>query len=112
MVSTAIYSAMDPSTPAVFSPTVVRGLLREQLGFSGVIMTDDLSAPKQVQAWSPADRAVMAIEAGVDLVLVSAEPALAAQMVEAVVAKAQSDPAFDGLVNAAARRIVELKTRG
>ncbi len=109
MVSSAVYSQIDPSAPAVFSPAVVGGLLRDKLGFDGVIMTDDLSAAAQVRQWSPADRAIMAIQAGVDIVLVSAEPSDAAAMVAAVVSKAQTDPAFDALVNDAARRVVELK---
>jgi len=109
MVSSAVYSHIDPRVPAVFSPTVVQGLLRSRLGFHGLIISDDLSAAAQVQAWSPADRAIMAIKAGVDMVLVSANPSVAAQMVHAVVTKARSDPAFDHLVNEAARRVVALK---
>jgi beta-N-acetylhexosaminidase len=84
-------------------------LLRNQLGFDGVIMTDDVSAAKQTSAWSPAQRAILSLEAGVDLVLVSNSPALAAQMVDAVLAKANSDPAFAQVVNNAARKVVELK---
>jgi beta-N-acetylhexosaminidase len=109
MVSTAIYTQLDPSAPAAFSSKIVTGLLRGTLGFTGVVMTDDLSAAQQVASWSPGDRAVLAIEAGVDIVLVSAVPSMAAPMVNAVVAKAQSDPAFAKLVDAAARRVVDLK---
>lgn len=109
MVSSAVYTQLDPANPAVFSSAVLQSLLRDQLGFTGVIMTDDLSAAKQVAAWSPADRALDAIAAGADIVLVSASPELAAPMVQAVVAKAQADPAFDALVNAAARRVLALK---
>lgn len=112
MISTAVYSLIDPSTPAAFSPTVVTGLLRDQLGFDGVITTDDLSAAAQVQPWSPGDRAILAIDAGVDLVLVSTDPSVFPEMYGAVLARAQSDPAFALKVNAAARRIVELKTAG
>ncbi|GAB3610728.1 glycoside hydrolase family 3 protein [Humibacter ginsengiterrae] len=109
MMSTAIYTQLDPGGPAVFSSAIVTGLLRQKLGFNGVIMSDDLSAAEQTSAWSPADRAILALQAGVDIVLVSAEPSLAAPMVAAVVAKAQSDPAFAKVVDAAARRVVELK---
>ncbi|MGB4780278.1 glycoside hydrolase family 3 N-terminal domain-containing protein, partial [Microbacterium sp.] len=66
MVATAIYQNIDPSTPAVFSPTVV-GLVRRTVGFDGVVMTDDLSAAAAALAWSPGDRAVLALSAGVDL---------------------------------------------
>ena len=109
MMSSAIYTQLDAASPAVFSSKVVTGLLRGTLGFSGVIMSDDVSAAKQVSPWSPADRAILALQAGVDIVLVSASPELAAPMVAAVVAKAQADPAFAKVVDDAARRVVELK---
>lgn len=110
MLSSAIYAQIDSSAPAIFSPIVVGDLLRGQLGFEGVVMSDDLSAPRQVAAWSPADRAILAIQAGTDIVLVSAVPGLVPQMVDAVLAKAQSDPAFAKLIDAAARRVVTLKS--
>lgn len=111
MVSTAIYQNIDPSAPAVFSPKVV-GLVRSQVGFDGVVFSDDLSAAVAAQAWSPADRAVRALSAGVDVVLVSADPTVYPAMYDAVLAKAQSDPAFAKLVDAAAARVVAAKLAG
>ena len=110
MVSSAVYALIDPKAPAIFSPVVVNGLLREQLGFTGVVMTDDVSGAAAVAAWSPADRAVLSILAGCDIVLVSRTPAVAAEMVDAVVARARTDPAFAELVDAAARRVIALKS--
>lgn len=109
MMSTAVYSRIDPNAPAAFSPLVVTGLLRDQLGFEGVITTDDLSAAAQVRTWLPADRATLAIDAGVDLVLVSADPSVFPEMYDAVLSRAQTDPAFAAKVDAAARRVVEAK---
>jgi beta-N-acetylhexosaminidase len=111
MVSSATYSRLAPKIPAVFSSAIVTTLLRTKLGFTGVVISDDLSAAQQVGAWSPGERAILAIEAGVDIVLVSADPAVAAQMVDAVMSKARTDKAFAALVDAAARRVVLLKTR-
>jgi beta-N-acetylhexosaminidase len=110
MVSSAIYSRIDGTVPGIFSPTVVTKLLRDQLGFTGVIMSDDLSGATQVAAWTPAQRAILAIQAGADIVLVSKDPTVAAAMVDAVLAEARSDKAFAALVDAAARRVVELKS--
>lgn len=108
MLSTAIYAKIDPNAPAAFSPTVV-GVLRGRAGFDGVITTDDLSAAQQVQAWSPADRATLAVDAGVDLLLVSADPSVYPEMRQAVLAKAQADPAFAAKVDASARRVLAAK---
>jgi len=109
MVSTADYSRIDPGVPAAFSSTVVTDMLRGDLGFDGLVVTDDLSGAKQVEAWSPGDRAIKALEAGVDLVLVSKEPTVAHEMVSAVLAKAQADPAFAARVRDAARHVLEAK---
>jgi beta-N-acetylhexosaminidase len=109
MVSSAIYAKIDPAGPAVFSHSIVTGLLRDKLGFTGLILTDDLSGAVQVEYLAPGDRAIDAIEAGVDIVLVTKDPTVAPQMMAAVLAKATSDPAFAKLVAAAARRVVEAK---
>ncbi|SEB95099.1 beta-N-acetylhexosaminidase [Paramicrobacterium humi] len=108
MMSTAIYAKIDKSAPAAFSPAVV-SVLRDDVGFGGVVMTDDLSAATQVSAWSPAQRAILAIEAGVDLVLISSTPSIYPEMRDAVLQRATDDPAFAHKVDAAARRIAQAK---
>ena len=109
MVSSATYSLIDPSAPAVFSSTIVTDMLRREMGFSGVVITDDVSAAVQVQDVSAGDRAVRAIRAGCDIVLASADPTVAADMVKALIATAQSDPAFAARVDESATRVLALK---
>ena len=105
MMSSAVYALIDPAAPAVFSPTVV-SLLRTDLGFVGIIITDDMSGAAAVQAWSPAERAILALQAGVDIVLVVHSAGVLTEMMDAVVAKATDDPAFAALVDAGARRVL------
>ena len=109
MVSSATYSLIDPSAPAVFSSTIVTDMLRREMGFSGVVITDDVSAAVQVQEVSAGDRAVRAIRAGCDIVLASADPTVAADMVKALIATARSDPAFAARVDESATRVLNLK---
>ena len=109
MVSSATYSLIDPSAPAVFSSTIVTDMLRREMGFSGVVITDDVSAAVQVQDVSAGDRAVRAIRAGCDIVLASADPTVAADMVKALIATARSDPAFAARVDESATRLLNLK---
>jgi beta-N-acetylhexosaminidase len=71
MLSTAIYSALDPGTPAAFSRPIARGELRRRLGFRGVSMTDALGTPATAPYGSPPQVAVRAARAGVDLMLYS-----------------------------------------
>jgi beta-N-acetylhexosaminidase len=111
MTATAIYALIDPAEPAAFSPVINEDLLRDDLGFDGVIITDDLSAAKQVLAWSPADRAIKTIEAGGDMVLASADPTVIRAMVDAVVTRARSDPAFAAKVDSAVLRVLAAKDR-
>lgn len=107
MMSSAVYARIDPKAPAVFSPKVV-GLVRQH-GFHGVIITDDLSAAVQVQSVPAGQRAVRAVDAGVDVVLASAKPSVAPAMVDALVKAARQDPAFAAKIDAAAARVVAAK---
>ena len=109
MVSSATYALIDPSAPAVFSSTIVTDMLRTEMGFSGVVITDDVSAATQVQGVAAGERAVRAVRAGCDIVLASADPTVAADMVKALIAAAQSDPAFAARVDESATRVLALK---
>lgn len=44
MMSSARYLQLDADNPAMFSPAIIDGLLRQQLGFRGVVITDDINA--------------------------------------------------------------------
>ena len=110
MVSSAVYPLIDDSSPAVFSPAVVTDMLRGDLGFTGVVITDDVSAAAQVQEWDPGQRAVRAVQAGCDIVLASGDPSTAIDMVRALVDQARDDPAFADRIDQSAARVLDLKT--
>ena len=108
MMSTAYYQLIDPDRPAVFSPTVIGGMLRGELGFKGVVVSDDLGSARQVAAWSPGERAVDFIGAGGDLVL-TVTPSVIPAMVTAVTAQVARDSAFRSKVDAAAMLVLKAK---
>ena len=108
MMSTAIYSRIDPGTPAAFSSTIVTGLLRGDLGFDGVVISDDLGAAKQVGGFSIGDRAVDFVAAGGDIVL-TVVASQAQPMSAALLAKASSESSFRAKVDAAALRVLTAK---
>jgi beta-glucosidase-like glycosyl hydrolase len=110
MPSTAYYSRIDPRHPAAFSPTVLQGLVRRQLGFSGVVISDDLGSAKQVARWTPGQRATMFVDAGGDMVL-TVDASVVPAMVQAVTARMASSPAFARKVDAAALRVLTVKHR-
>ncbi|MEP6694634.1 MAG: glycoside hydrolase family 3 N-terminal domain-containing protein, partial [Chloroflexota bacterium] len=64
MVALATYQKIDPSRLAVFSPVVIRQLLRDSLGFDGVVVSDDLGETVAVANIAPGDRAVDFLTAG------------------------------------------------
>lgn len=108
MTATAFYDQIDPELPGAFSPKMVDGLLRNQLGFDGLVITDDLSNAVQVQAWSPGQRAVLALAAGNDLVLAN-EPTQIPEMISEVLQKAKSDQEFAEKINQASSRVMKVK---
>lgn len=110
MVSTAIYSRIDPHTPAAFSPTIVRGLLRQDLGFHGVVITDDVGAAAQVANVPVGQRAVRFVAAGGDMVL-TVNASQAAAMTHALIGRARASRAFRRKVDAAALRVLQAKQR-
>lgn len=110
MVSTAYYTKIDADHPAAFSSTVVNGMLRSDRDYRGVVVSDDLGVAKAVTGFSPGDRAITFLTAGGDLV-VNVDPATTDDMVAAVVAKAEVDPAFARRVAQSADRVLQLKSR-
>lgn len=107
MMSTAYYSKIDAGNPAAFSSTIVTGMVRGDLGFNGVIISDSLGAA-QVSSWAPADRAIKFFQAGGDLALMN-DPSLLPAMFNAVLAKANSDSTFKAKVDASAMRVLTAK---
>lgn len=108
MVSSAYYARIDASRPAVFSPTIVTGMIRGDLRFGGVVVSDDLGNARAVQTWSPGARAVDFIAVGGDLVL-TVNPTVVPAMVQAVSARVAWDAGFRAKVDAAALRVLTLK---
>jgi beta-N-acetylhexosaminidase len=107
MMSSAVYERIDPDNRALFSRAVVTDLLRERLGFTGVVTTDDVGAARAVADVPVGQRAVRFVEAGGDQVL-TIEPSDVEPMVDALV-RAADDPAFAERVTESARRILTLK---
>lgn len=65
---------IDPDYPATLSERVIRGLLRDRLGFRGVVFTDDLCMGAITTQYSPDDAAFLSLKAGCDLPLICHDP--------------------------------------
>lgn len=99
--------AIDPDNPATMSRAVMTGLLREELGFDGVVMTDGLDMHAISRTVGHAEGGVRALIAGVDALCVggdSTDPQLIEEMAGAIVAAVQAGRLpYERLVGAATR---------
>ncbi|HWP62329.1 MAG TPA: glycoside hydrolase family 3 N-terminal domain-containing protein [Candidatus Binatia bacterium] len=107
MVSLATYDAIDPGSIAAFSSSVVGGLLRDDLAFEGLVLSDSLSA-EAVGGIPAGSRAVRFLEAGGDLVVVRPLD-VAIEMAGAVSERASRVPAFRARVDEAVLRVLRAK---
>lgn len=106
------FPAYDASgLPATLSAAVLEGLLREELGFGGVIATDCLEMKAISGTVGVGRGAVMALKAGADLVLVSHSPELQLEALEAIYQAVLSGELSRERIAASARRIQDAKTR-
>jgi beta-N-acetylhexosaminidase len=108
MVALATYQRIDPRHLAVFSARIMDGVLRQRMGFKGVIVSDDLGAAAAVAGIPPGTRAIGFLAAGGDLI-VSVSVQAAVQMDDAVLRKAASDAAFRAEVSTAVIKILTAK---
>jgi beta-N-acetylhexosaminidase len=69
MVSTAVYPALGPSVPAATAKPIVQGMLRDELHFRGVVITDALDTPAVAHYYRTGTAAVRALQAGADAVI-------------------------------------------
>jgi len=99
--------ALDPSgTPATLSPPIA-DVLRGELGFTGLLVTDAMEMAGVAPAWT-GEAAVRAVQAGADLILLPPEPEVAVQSLLRAVAEGQLTEAR---IDDSVRRILETKER-
>lgn len=106
MVAHAAYpQAAKNSIPASISPFWVGQVLRKKLGFSGIVISDDMEMGGILTQRSMEEAAVEAIAAGTDLLEVCKDPSLVLRAYEALLTEAEHSPVFRRKVYAATHRI-------
>ncbi|MGH3422424.1 MAG: glycoside hydrolase family 3 N-terminal domain-containing protein, partial [Streptosporangiaceae bacterium] len=110
MASWAVYPALDPSLPAGLSPAVIGNELRGRLGYQGVTITDAIEAGALASFGTSAQRAVLAAEAGMDVMLCAAQDPTQGQSVVTALASALDSGQLDPTrFNAAVQRVTALR---
>jgi beta-N-acetylhexosaminidase len=110
LVAHVRYRALDPSLPASLSPTVVGGLLRERLGFAGLVVSDDLEMAAVAAGWGIAEAARRFLLAGGDLALICRDaeaPRQAIALIEREIDRGALDLAASVRRRQAVRRLVD-----
>ncbi|WP_062948800.1 glycoside hydrolase family 3 N-terminal domain-containing protein [Brachybacterium sp. sponge] len=108
MMSSAIYPRIEPDVPAMFSAAAIQDLLRDGLGFEGLVVTDDIGAAQAVADVPVAERATRLLEAGGDAVL-TADPSLTGELVDAIEEWAGRGEEQEQRVRESAGRMLALK---
>jgi beta-N-acetylhexosaminidase len=111
MVGHALYPALDRARIASQSRPIVEGLLRDELGFRGVVVTDSMEAQASLATGSITAVSERAVRAGVDLVLLTGRGSYR-PVYEHLLAVARRDVSFRERVRESAARVLALEARG
>ena len=109
MVTHEIVTKIDSSKPSSLSYKIVTGILRNQLGFHGVIMTDSLTMEGIIAYYTEAQAAALAVEAGSDLLMGASTPNGVADMINGIKQAISAGDISQQRIDDSVRRILMLK---
>ena len=111
MTAHIIVSALDPEYPATLSPKIMTGILRDEMGFDGLVITDSMNMRGITSRYDLRSATVKAVQAGVDLVLSIGSLDAQLERREAIV-QAVKDGVIDrGRIDDSVRRILRAKEK-
>ncbi|WP_152658773.1 glycoside hydrolase family 3 protein [Devosia chinhatensis] len=111
----ADYADADGETPSSLSPRWIDGVLRDELGFDGLVISDDLEMGAIRDHFTLEQTVTKAVRAGMDVLLFSNtakyRPELSQEILDILLSEAEADPEFAARIEQSYERIVALKTR-
>ena len=111
MTTHIVFPALDAERPSTLSHRIITGLLREELGFEGVAVTDCMEMKAIADNFGTPEAAVMAIEAGVDLVLVCHTLSVQREAREAIIKAVKDGRISESRLDESVARIKALKEK-
>ena len=111
MTAHVLFDALDPGVPATMSQRVLQGVLREELGFDGVLVSDDLEMKAIADHYSVEEATVQGTLAGVDLFLVCHHADVQRRCIEALVKAVESGRVPRERIAEAHQRLARLEAR-
>jgi beta-N-acetylhexosaminidase len=111
MTAHVVFAAIDPDQPATLSPRVIGEVLRKQLGFTGVVISDDLDMRAIVDHIGAAEAAVRAVRAGCDALLLCRDEVHQREARELLIKEGERDSELRRRIGESAARILAVKRR-
>lgn len=111
MTAHVVFAALDDTVPATLSRTVITGLLRERMGYQGIIVSDDLDMRAIAAHFGIGEAAVRAIAAGCDVLLLCRDPDHQAETRTALIHAGEQKSDMRAAIGRAADRIRAAKAR-
>ena len=109
MTAHIIYPAFDANRPATLSPTILTDLLRKELGFDGLLITDDMEMKAIDDRYQSGEAAVMAVEAGADIVMVLWTSTKQIEVFDALLSAVKSGRISQARLDQSVKRILKSK---
>ena len=111
MTAHVLYPALDSRWPATLSEKIVTGLLRQQLGYGGVVFSDDMEMKAISDRYPVEEAAYLSLRAGVDMVLFCHDLPRAVQACEFLCAEIEKDAGLRARAEESYARVARLKRR-
>ncbi|MET1013871.1 MAG: beta-N-acetylhexosaminidase [Paenisporosarcina sp.] len=111
MIAHILIPKLDPKFPSSMSKPIITNLLREQLGFNGVVITDDMTMKAITDNFDIASSSVQSIKAGSDLILVAHDYSKIISVINSIENAVKTGELSEGRINESVERILKLKMK-
>ncbi|TDD87218.1 glycoside hydrolase family 3 protein [Actinomadura rubrisoli] len=111
MTAHVVVKAIDPELPATLSPKLLTGVLRNELGFKGLIVTDAMDMDAIAKNWGTREATVMAVKAGADVIMSTGEYSTHVDAVGALLDALRKGELTQARVDESVRRVLALKCK-
>ncbi|MHC8517415.1 beta-N-acetylhexosaminidase [Sporosarcina sp. ITBMC105] len=111
MIAHILFPALDATNPSSLSKNVITDFLREELGYDGVVITDDLTMGAITNAYTVPEAGLQAFIAGSDLLLIAGDYANQVKTIETLKDAVFTRTISEERIDESVRRILELKHR-